>query len=128
MPGLGVLDTLLYGVPEGRAGLSAQPLVRLAWTLESWAMLALVVYAGVALLRGWSRTGTGERVAWALAALLALSLRGWSYDVQFLRAAAEATGLSLLVALGDPGRWGRLALAGGAGVSACVAAQYALLP
>jgi len=128
VPGLGVLDTLLTGTPASSAGLSTEPLVRLAWGVERVALLALIGYAAVALARGWSRTGTGERVAWALAVLLALSLRGWAYDVQFLRAAAEATGLSLLVALGDRGRWGRLALAGGAAMTGCVAVQYALLP
>jgi len=128
VPVLGVLETVLTGVPAGSVGLSTDPLVRLAWGAERVALLALICYAAVTLARRASRTTPGEQVAWALAVLLALSLRGWSYDVQFLRAAAEATGLSLLVALGSPGRAGRLVLAGGALVTACVTVQYALLP
>ncbi len=54
-----------------------------------------------------------------------MSLRGWSTDVQFLRAANEAVGLSLLVAVGDERVSGRLARSLGTGLVVSVALMYA---
>jgi hypothetical protein len=63
-------------------------------------------------------------VAWVLAALLAVSLGGWTYDVQFLRAVNEAIGLSLLVLLVDRGRISGLLLSGAALLSVFVGRTY----
>jgi hypothetical protein len=58
---------------------------------------------------------------------MALAVAGWTSDVQFLRAANEAIGLSVLVALSDrrsgAGRW---ALLLAAAMTCGVALEYAL--
>lgn len=127
-PVIGVLDTVLTGVPSSQAGLSTSTAARLSWSLERVGLLLLVLHAGWAVVRRRTTVPAGEQVAWGFAVLLAVALRGWTYDVQFLRAAAEAIGLSLLVALGVPGRSGRLVLAGGAVATALIAVQYAVVP
>ena len=68
----------------------------------------------------------GEAVAWALAVAIALSLSGWTSDVQLLRAANEGLGLSVLVALSDRGRAGRVALMLAAAMLCGVALEYAV--
>jgi hypothetical protein len=127
-PVIGVLDTVLTGVPPTQVGLSTSTAARLAWGVERVGLLLLILYAGWAVLRRRTSVPAGEQVAWGFAVLLAVALRGWTYDVQFLRAAAEAIGLSLLVALGVPGRSGRVVLAGSAVATLLIAAQYALVP
>jgi hypothetical protein len=92
------------------------------WEAERVAVLALLVWAGLRLRR--STLPNGVRVAWALSALLALSLGGWTYDVQFLRAVNEAIGLSLLVLLLDRALISRLMVLGASALSLYVAWQY----
>ncbi|MDT7537261.1 MAG: hypothetical protein QOI82_846 [Actinomycetota bacterium] len=92
------------------------------WEAERLAVLALLVWAAVRLRR--STLPNGVRVAWALSALLALSLGGWTYDVQFLRAVNEAIGLSLLVLLLDRALISRLMVLGASALSLYVAWQY----
>ena len=118
-PLLGVLGTLLADVPGPAA-------TRLAVSCERVAVLALFCYAGWALVTRRSRLTGGETVAWVLAVGLALSLRGWATDVQFLRAASEGLGLSVLVALCDRGRAGRWAGGLAAVMACCVALEYAV--
>jgi hypothetical protein len=119
LPVLGVLDTLAADVP-GAAVLT------LVVTCERVAVLALFGYAGWALVAHRARLTGGEAVAWALAVAMALSLTSWSTDVQFLRAANEAIGLSILVALSDRGRTGRWALLLAAAMACGVALEYAI--
>jgi hypothetical protein len=76
----------------------------------------------VRLVRG--RYPNGLRVAWVLSALLALSLGGWTYDVQFLRAINEAIGLSLLVLVVDRAVISRLLVSGATLLSLYVGWQY----
>ena len=119
-PVLRVLDTLAAGVP-------GPPVLTAVVTAERVGVLALFGYAAVALVtRRASATG-GEAVAWALSVLMALAVAGWTSDVQFLRAANEAIGLSVLVALSDrrsgAGRW---ALLLAAAMTCGVALEYAL--
>ena len=117
-PVLGVLDTLAAGVP-------GPPVVTLVVTGERIAVLGLFGYAAWALVTRRARLTGGETVAWALGVALALSLTTWSSDVQFLRAANEGLGLSVLVALSDRGRAGRWALVLAAAMVCGVALEYA---
>src|SRR5439155_23755883 len=117
LPLLGVLGSLGADVPGSAA-------VQVAVVGARLGTLALLGYAAVALLHRRGRLTAGEAVGWLLSAALALSLRGWSTDVQFLRAANEAIGLSVLVALGDGSRLGRLARLLAAGLVVAVALEY----
>jgi hypothetical protein len=92
------------------------------WEAERLAVLALLMWSGVRIWR--TALPAGVRMAWALAALLALSLRGWTYDAQFLRAVNEGVGLSLLVLLVDRALVSRLLLAGSGLLSLYVGWQY----
>ena len=112
-PVVGVVRTLL-DVDDA----TAHPV----WEVERLAVLALLVWAGLRLRR--SALPEGVRVAWVLAALLAVSLGGWTYDVQFLRAVNEAIGLSLLVLLVDRGRISGLLLSCAALLSVFVGWTY----
>jgi hypothetical protein len=92
------------------------------WEVERLAVLALLVWAAVRLWR--SPLSGGVRTAWGLAALLALSLGGWTYDAQFLRAVNEAVGLSLLVLVVDRALISRLVVVGASLLSLYVGWQY----
>jgi len=121
-PVLGVFGTLAADVP-GPAVLT------LVVTAERVGVLALFGYAGWALAARRARVTVGEAVAWALAVALALAVSGWSSDVQFLRAANEGLGLSVLVALADRGSrpsTGRWALLLAAAMTCGVALEYAV--
>ena len=119
-PVLRVLDTLAAGVP-------GPPVLTAVVTAERVGVLALFGYAAVALATRRAGTTGGEAVAWALSVLMALAVAGWTSDVQFLRAANEAIGLSVLVALADRrSRSGRWALLLAAAMTCGVALEYAL--
>jgi len=119
-PVLRVLDTLAAGVP-------GPPVLTAVVTAERIGVLALFGYAAVALATRRAGTTGGEAVAWALSVLMALAVAGWTSDVQFLRAANEAIGLSVLVALSDRrSRAGRWALLLAAAMTCGVALEYAL--
>jgi hypothetical protein len=92
------------------------------WEAERLAVLSLLAWSAFRLRT--SALSGGLRVAWGLSTLLALSLGGWTYDVQFLRAVNEAIGLSLLVLVLDRALISRLLLAGTALLSLYVAWQY----
>ena len=120
LPVLGVLDTLAAGVP-GPAVLT------LVVTAERVGVLALFGYAALALATHRAAVTGGEAAGWALSVLLALALAGWTSDVQFLRAANEGIGLSVLVALSDRrSRAGRWALLLAAAMACGVALEYAV--
>jgi hypothetical protein len=126
LPLLGVFGSLFADLPDFVSPSIASPAVGAVVFVERFALLALFCLAGLAIVRRRSQASVGEAVAWALSVALALSLRSWSTDVQFLRAANEAVGLSLLIALGDPGRTGRLARWLGAALVLGVALEYAV--
>jgi hypothetical protein len=120
VPVLGVLDTLAAGVP-GPAVLTV------VVTAERVGVLALFGYAAWALDTRRAAVTGGEAAAWALSVLMAVALAGWTSDVQFLRAANEGIGLSVLVALADRrSRAGRWALLLAAAMACGVALEYAL--
>jgi len=119
-PVLRVLDTLAAGVP-------GPPVLTAVVTAERVGVLALFGYAAVALATRRAGATGGAAVAWALSVLMALAVAGWTSDVQFLRAANEAIGLSVLVALSDRrSRAGRWALLLAAAMTCGVALEYAL--
>ena len=119
VPVLGVLGSLAADVP-------GPAVVTLVVTLERVGTLLLFGYAGWALATRRARPTAGEAVGWGLAVALALALSRWSSDVQFLRAANEAIGLSVLLALSDRSRTGRWALLLAAAMAAGVALEYAV--
>jgi hypothetical protein len=126
LPLLGVFGSVVADLPGFTNTAISNPLVGVVVFAERVAVLALVAYAGLALARDRGMLSLGERVAWALAVVMALSLRAWSTDVQFLRAANEAVGLSLLVAVGDDRPIGRLARWLGAALVIVVTLMYAV--
>ena len=127
VPALGVAGSVVRGIAEPGGPTWTVTVTRAIWTGERLALVVLFGYAAVTLIRDRSGVGLGERIAWALAVLIAVSLRGWTNDVQFLRAATEGIGLSVLVALGDRGRAGSMVLSGAALLTACVAVEYTLV-
>jgi hypothetical protein len=118
-PVLGVLGSLAADVP-------GPAVVTVVVTVERVAVLGLFAYAAWALATRRARPTGGETVAWALGVAMALALSGWSSDVQFLRAANEGIGLSVLVALADRGRSGRWVLLLAAALTCAVAVEYAI--
>jgi hypothetical protein len=126
LPLLGVFGSLLADLPDFTNQAIANPMVGAVVFVERFGLLALFCAAGLALARRSAQASLGEVVAWGLAVGLALALRNWSTDVQFLRAANEAVGLSLLIVLGDPGRAGRLGRWLGAALVVGVALEYAV--
>ena len=123
-PVAGVARAVVRGMAGYQGSVWADTSVRSLWALERVALVVLFGYAAVAVVRGSSGVGLGVRIAWALAALLAVSLRDWSDDAQFLRPLIEAIGLSLLVTLGVRGRVASIVLAGAAVLTCCVAIEY----
>ncbi|HEY3714915.1 MAG TPA: hypothetical protein VGL39_10335 [Jatrophihabitantaceae bacterium] len=119
VPVVGVLYSIV--VPGSAGGSVALDAV---YTVERIATLALIVGAGWLVWRRRTTASTGEVVSWAIAALLALSVRNWKSDVQFLRATYEAWGLSVLVLLHSTQRRDRALLGGAAVVSAGVGLMY----
>jgi hypothetical protein len=127
-PVLGVLHDIGAGLVRPTGDYTGALSVGLTWEAERLLTVGVLV-AGLLALR---RTVLPEplRWGWATAAVLAVSLGGWTYDVQFLRATHEAFGMSLLVLLTvRPVRGERVRpalLVAVAGVSAYVAGAFAL--
>ncbi len=133
LPVLGVLDSVAGGLVRLTGPHADNPAVGALFAVERLALLLAFGFAAVALLRGWSRVTPGERIGWGLTVALAVWLTGWAYDVQFLRAAYEALGMSVLVALFVQDRAGRrrvatLVLAASGALTAVVAVMYVLVP
>jgi hypothetical protein len=122
-PGVGVLDSLFWGVAGHRSsGLG----IGLAEVVERVVLLALIVTAGWQLVRRRTTASPGERCAWVLAVLLAFSLRAWHTDVAFLRATMESWGMSAIVLL-QARNGTRYPLAAAAAVTLGVGAMYVYL-
>jgi hypothetical protein len=120
MPVFGVLRTLvnttLHGRrihPGGRAGV--------LWFVERVWLLVVIGFAAISLGRSRARD---LGWAWLGVVVLALSLEGWVYDLQFLRATNEAAMMSLLVVTGRPGIAGTRILAASAVLMAVVCAWF----
>lgn len=91
------------------------------WFLERVWLLLVIGFAALSLRR--SRAGEA-RWAWIALAALALSLDGWIYDIQFLRATTEAATMSLVVVLGRPGVAATRILASSAALMAVVSLWF----
>jgi hypothetical protein len=65
-----------------------------------------------------------SQVVWGAATAIALSVGGWAYDIQFLRAATEGVTMSVLLLIATPGRWTTRVLGASAAVTAVVAAWF----
>jgi len=120
-PLLGVLRSMFYVTPGGNA------LRGSVFVLERFATLALIAAAAWLIWRRRTRITVGEGVAWLLAVGLAVSVRRWINDVQFLRATYESWALSVLVLVSSTDRRARLVLAGAGSVTLGVAAMYVAL-
>ena len=69
-------------------------------------VLVLLMAAAIwALARRRGAVSFAEGAAAVAAIVVAVSLRNWSMDVQFLRATVEAWGLSVLILVGTKSRW-----------------------
>ncbi|MCA1824930.1 MAG: hypothetical protein LC640_11860, partial [Frankia sp.] len=95
--------------------------------VERLALAAFFGYVVMSLAR--TRAEPGVRIAWVLAALLTLSIRGWLRDEQFVRAANEAICVGLLIVFARPlaDRSVRWVAGAAAALSLVVAVKFALL-
>lgn len=94
----------------------------ISWDVEHFFVLGLLVATAAYV---WRSAGTSSiRWSWGWAALLALTLRGWSNDAGFLRAVLEAYMLGLLILLAGTGRLSRYMLFGSALLSSWIATWY----
>ena len=100
-PFLGVAQSFFNGF--GDPGLKAKGLAAV-YLVDRLVLLALLIAVAVQVGRRRQPLWSAETIAWGGAALLALSLHDWARDVQFLRAAYESWGLSVLILLGARGR------------------------
>lgn len=124
VPLLGVLRTMVNTRLHGRlihTGVAAAVL----WSIERFWLLLVIGFAALSLRR--SRAGE-LRWAWGALAVLALSLQGWAYDIQFLRASSEAAAMSLLVVTGRPGAAATRILSGSAALMAVVSVWFVVHP
>lgn len=99
-PFVGVARTLFNTRLSGRLIQTGAPTAVL-WAVERLWLLLVITFAALSLRR--SQAGSA-RWAWGALALLALSLEGWVYDIQFLRATNEAAAMSVLLVMSRPGR------------------------
>jgi hypothetical protein len=91
---------------------------------ERFVLLGLIVVAGWALVTRRARLGLGLTLAWGFAAGLALTIRVWQTDIQFLRAAMEGWGMSILVLMTVRTRWAATMLVAGAVITGWVALYF----
>ena len=121
LPFVGIWQTFLDGLVTGD---TSDVLLGISYLVERIALLGLIVAAGWALSRRHARPGIAIGVAWCTAAAIALTLTSWKDDIQFLRAAVEAWGLSVLVLMPVSERWAKLILGGAAAVTAWLAVYF----
>lgn len=93
LPGLDIVRTFFNGWLTGKI---CPPWLGISYVAERTVLLVLIGTAGLTLIRGWARPTLGLTISWGLAAAVALSMRGWNDDIQFLRPAMEVWGLSVL--------------------------------
>jgi hypothetical protein len=121
LPVLGIVETFFA---PGRVGRATDAVQATSNVCERFVLAALIVAAGVALFRRLARPGMAITISWTLAAVLALSIGEWRTDIQFLRAALEAWGLSTFVLLQVRTRWAHVVLLGAALATAWVALYF----
>ena len=121
LPFVGIWQTFLDGLVTGD---TSSVLLGVSYLLERLALVALILAAGWALLRRRASAEIALIVSWCIAALIAFSITSWRDDIQFLRAALEAWGLSILVLMSVNARWARWTLAGAGIVTAWVAIYF----
>lgn len=122
-PLFGIARTFLNGFVRGD---DRYPVIGLTYVIERAILLALIGAAAWLLATRRVRIGAALTVSWGLAVLVPLSMSGWIDDIQFLRPAMEAWGVSVFVLLHVRARWARRLLVAVAGVIAWSAA-YALI-
>ncbi len=120
-PVLGIARSLFDGLTAPKA---SNPAIGTAFLVERLVTLGLLVLAAGLLYRRASRISLGEGLAWVLATILALSVRSWTNDVQFLRATYESWALSVYVLVQARERWATRGLAAAGAVTVLVAAMY----
>jgi hypothetical protein len=101
-PVLGIITGFLDGLATGT--ITGRP-AALSYLGERIVLVLLIGTAMWQLLRRRSSVSFAEGAAAVAAAVVAVTLRNWSMDVQFLRAGLEAWGLSVLVLIGTRSRW-----------------------
>jgi hypothetical protein len=119
VPFAGALSSLFAGPTSA----GSTPALRWVFAIERVATLTLIVAAAWLILRRRTRISLGETLAWLLASVLALSVRRWCEDVQFLRATYEAWGLSVLVLVSSADR---RVLGGAAAVTLGITLMYVI--
>ena len=120
VPVIGVVRTLFNTRLSGRLIDTGVPMAVL-WAVERIWLLLVIGFAALSLRR--SQAGA-VRWAWGALALLALSLEGWVYDIQFLRATNEAAVLSVLLVMSRPGRGATRILVVSAALAAVVCVWF----
>ncbi len=120
-PVLGIITGFLDGLTTG------QVTDRAAGVMYLGERIVLVLLMGAAiwvLINRQSSKTFAEGSAATAAIVVALTLRNWSVDVQFLRATVEAWGLSVLILIGTRSRWTDIVLLLAGATSAVVALVY----
>jgi hypothetical protein len=96
------------------------------YLIERVVLVVLLATAGWLVASRRARIGLGLTVAWAAAAVVALTLQRWADDISFLRATYEGWALSVLVVLSARTRWTEIVLILAGSVSAGVGLIYAV--
>jgi hypothetical protein len=120
-PVLGILRNFFA---PGRVGRPTDAVLAVSNVGERFVLLGLIVVAGWALVTRRARLGLGLTLAWGFAAGLALTIRVWQTDIQFLRAAMEAWGMSIFVLMTVRTRWATHLLVAAAVVTGWVAIYF----
>jgi hypothetical protein len=121
VPVLDIARTLFTTELQGRPLRPGWPATVL-WSVERVWMLALMLWAVARVRR--TLLPVSSQVVWGAATAIALSVGGWAYDIQFLRAATEGVTMSVLLLIATPGRWTTRVLGASAAVTAVVAAWF----
>jgi hypothetical protein len=121
VPFVGIWQTFFDGLVTGD---TSSVLLGVSYLIERIALVALIVAAAWALAKRDAKPGIGLTVAWCAAAAIALTLTSWRDDIQFLRAAVEAWGLSILVLMPASSRWTKWVLAVAGATTAWVAVYF----
>jgi hypothetical protein len=101
-PVLGVVTGFLDGLVTGQVTDRAAGVSYLGERIVLVLLMAAAIWA---LVRRCGSVSFAEGAAAVAAIVVAVSLRNWSMDVQFLRATVEAWGLSVLILVGIRSRW-----------------------
>ena len=107
LPLLGIGRTYLNGLVNGD---TSQPFLGVVYVIERTMLVLLIGTAAWLLTTRRVRPGLALTVAWALGALVALSMAGWVDDIQFLRPTMEVWALSILVLLHHRTKWSLILL------------------